>query len=114
MNTVRNRQGISPYHAKLLELRLNKEVIFINPADALYGQVGTFAGATESGARVSIKLKSDTENPDNSETVTRAIKNVDAYNEHTEHIRVRATNQQQEDDSSDGTIDLTDWVVPLR
>ena len=108
MNTVRNRRGISAAEAKLLELKLNKQVIFTNQADALYGQVGEFAGATKTGARVSIKLPSVTDDPDDTTTVTRALKNVEAYNEHNEHIRVYTPAYQANDDSSDGTIDLTD------
>ena len=100
-------RGQSDSNRKLLELRLNKTVIFINPNDALYGTTGTFVSATRTGARVVIALPKETEDDEEPQTVTRSIKNVEADTS-SGGVRVYNHTHTHDDDSSDGTIDLTD------
>ena len=105
-DSIRAR-GPSDSNRKLLELRLNKKVIFINPNDALYGTTGTFVSATSTGARVVIALPKETEDDEDPQTVTRSIRNVEA-DTRLGGVRVHGHTYTHNDDSSEGTIDLTD------
>ena len=109
MTRERNTTGITDYNSKFIELSLNKRVRFSNPSDNLYGTIGTFVGKTSTGARVIIEIPSDNkDDTDEKETVTRSIKNMVADESTGPPVRVYNHNYRPDDDSSDGTIDLTD------
>ena len=109
MTRDRNTRETTDYNSKFIELSLNKRVRFSNPSDNLYGTIGTFVGKTNSGARVVIEIPSASDNEaETSETVTRSIKNVEADDSDGPPVRVYNHNYRPADDSSDGTIDLTD------
>ena len=108
MNRQRNTRQTTDYNSKFIELSLNKRVRFSNPSDKLYGTIGTFVGKTSMGARVSIEIPSANGDTEKKETVTRSIKNVEADDSEGPPVRVYNHNYHPDDDSSDGTIDLTE------